>query len=106
MKYTTKNTSPTVVNFEMTLDTSDLAAIRPATIAKLSKNLKVAGFRPGKVPRQVAEKNLDQSALESQVVEDAINQSVIIAINESGVQALDRPKVECWQIVNETPGSN
>lgn len=93
MKHSLKHTSPTIVIFTITLDAKDLAEIRPVTVAKLSSNLKVAGFRPGKVPVDIAERNLNQQSLETQLSEDAINQAMIIAINEHKFQVLDRPKV-------------
>ncbi|HEX4662155.1 MAG TPA: trigger factor [Candidatus Saccharimonadales bacterium] len=94
MKHSIKKLSPTKVKLSITLDDTDLADIRPVTLAKLAKTLKVSGFRPGKVPVNVAEKHVDPTALESQLVEDAINRHVINLLNNEHFQALDRPQVD------------
>lgn len=99
MKHTTKVLSPTQIELTVTLDERDLAKVRPLTIAKLSQNLKVQGFRPGKVPANVAEKNLDQTVLESQVVEDAVNRHVIDILTDEEIRALDRPQVDVTSFV-------
>lgn len=99
MKHTTKKLSPTQIELTVTLDDRDLAKVRPLTIAKLSQNLKVQGFRPGKVPSNVAEKNLDQTILESQVVEDAVNRHVIDILTDEAIRALDRPQVDVTAFV-------
>lgn len=94
MKHSIKKLSPTKVQLQINLDDKDLADIRPITLSKLAKNLKVSGFRPGKVPVHVAEKHLDPTTLESQLVEDAINRHVINVLNDEKIQALDRPQVD------------
>ncbi len=94
MKHTIKPLSSTLVSLHINLDADDLAAVRPVAVAKLARGMKVAGFRPGKVPLNVAEKNLDPTALESQLIEDAINKHVINVLNDEKIQPLDRPKVD------------
>lgn len=101
MKHTSKKSSPTTLTLTVTLDGNDLKAIRPLTVAKLSKNLKVSGFRAGKVPASVAEKNIDPVALESQLVEDAINKHTIDILTSENVSALSRPEVD---VKNFEPG--
>lgn len=94
MKHTRKNLSPTKVQLSIALDSSDLATIKKLTLTKLSKNMKVAGFRAGKVPVSVAEKNIDPTTLASHLVEDAVNAYVIEAITAEDLRALDSPQVE------------
>ena len=99
MKHTLKRTSPTQVEFNVTLDAADLSAVRPLTVAKLAQDLKVAGFRKGKAPAHVAEKNLDQNLLESQVVEDAINKHMVDILETEDLRPLDRPHVDVKEFV-------
>lgn len=94
MKHTRKDLSPTKVELTITLNADDLASIKKLTLTKLSKNMKVAGFRAGKVPLSVAEKNIDPTTLASHLVEDAVNAYVIEAITKEDLRALDSPKVE------------
>jgi trigger factor len=103
MKYTRKNTSDTQVTFVVTLDADDLAKIKKSTVARLSKTVKVAGFRAGKVPAAVAAKHLDANALGTEVAEDAVNSFMIDVLETEKLQPLDRPKVDLSKyVLNET----
>lgn len=94
MKYTRKNTSDTQTQLVVTLDKADLQAVKPKTVARLSKNSKVPGFRPGKVPANIAEKNLDPTALSMEVAQDSINHFVAGILDDEKLQPLDRPQVD------------
>lgn len=94
MKHTRKQITDSKIELAVTLDADDLSSVRPLTIAKLSQNLKVPGFRPGKVPAKVAQKHLSTEAVESQLIEDAVNKYVVEVLISENVQPLDRPHVE------------
>lgn len=99
MKHTVKNQSDTKVLVTVTLDAAELGDIKQKTVARLAGKVKVAGFRPGKVPANVAEKNLDQNVLNSEVLEDAVNMSAIEAFEAAKLTPLDRPKVNVEKYV-------
>lgn len=94
MKHTLTKLSDTSVKLAVELDKKDLNEVRPMTIAKMASQIKVPGFRTGKVPAKVAEKHLDKMMVESQLIEDAVNKFVIDAINAEQIQPLERPHVE------------
>lgn len=56
MKHTVKNLSDTKVLVTVTLNATELADIKVNTLDRLAKKLSVSGFRPGKVPANVAQK--------------------------------------------------
>ncbi len=99
MNYTRKNPSDTMTSLAVTLDASDLADVKKKTISHLSKKLKVAGFRPGKVPAAIAEKHLDPNAVNAEVAEDAVNGFMIDILEKESVRPLDRPKVNLTKYV-------
>lgn len=99
MKHTRKNNSESKVTLNVTLDADDLGLIKPKTLARLSKKLKVSGFRPGKIPAKVAEKNLDPNLLGMEIAEDAINKFVIDVLEVEKIQPLDRPKIDLKKYV-------
>lgn len=99
MKHTVTKNSETKVTLSITVDATELAESRKLILPKLSKQLKVAGFRPGKVPADVAEKHIDQNALNAEVLEEAVNKSAIEALTIAQLQPLDRPKVEVTKYV-------
>ena len=65
MKVTTKNLSDTKVEISVTLDKKDLQIAKEQAVLRLAKELKIQGFRPGKVPREVAIKHINPNDLAS-----------------------------------------
>lgn len=94
MKHSIKKQSDTQTLVTVTVDASDLTTIKQKTVARLSKSLKVAGFRPGKVPADVAEKQLDVNHVNSEVLQDAVNSFTVTIFETENIVPLDRPKVD------------
>lgn len=99
MKTSVKNISDTLVELTITLDAEQLAIAAKVATTKLAKDVKVPGFRKGKVPASVASKNIDPKALEEQTMDDAISKAVAEAFTEQAIQVLDRPAVEVKKYV-------
>lgn len=99
MKTTVKNLSETKVELTITLDATALADAEKVATVKLSKTVKVPGFRQGKVPTSVAAKHIDQEALQQQLLDDAISKAVAEAFLAEKIQALDRPMVDIKKYV-------
>lgn len=99
MNYTRKNSSDTQVVLTLTVDAADLATVKPITIAHMAKKVKIAGFRPGKVPAKIAEKHLDVNNLNMQIAEDVVNKFIGETLATENLQPLDRPQVELGKYV-------
>ncbi len=103
MKTTVKNLSDTKVELTIILDAEALANAEQVALVKLSKTVKVPGFRKGKVPASVAAKHVDAQALQEQLLDDAISKAVAEAFLAEKIQALDRPMVDIKKYV---PGAS
>ena len=99
MKTTVKKLSDTKVELTITLDAKALADAEKVALSKLSKTMKVAGFRQGKVPVSVAAKHADPQALQEKLLDDAISKGVAQAFITEKIQALDRPMVDVKKYV-------
>lgn len=99
MKSTIKKLSDTKIEVTITLGKKELDDAHKVALSKLSKDIKVPGFRKGKVPLAVAEKNIAPHALLDQQMEDAISKAVAASFIENEIQALDRPEVEVKKFV-------
>lgn len=102
MKTTVKNLSDTKVELTISLGAKELKDAEQVALTKLSKSVKVPGFRKGNVPASVAAKHVDPAALAEQTLEDALSKAVAEAFLAENLQALDRPAVEVKKFV---PGS-
>ncbi len=99
MKSSVKHTSDTRVLVTITLDAADLGAAEQVALKKLSKTIKVDGFRKGHVPLAVVKKNVDPQTLSQETVENALSKSVAEAFLANDLQALERPEVELKKFV-------
>ena len=68
-------------------------------VSRLGREVKVPGFRKGKVPAAVVEKNLDPNALASESVDYAVNAALRDVIAREDVRVLDQPNIEVTKLV-------
>ncbi|MBQ8992367.1 trigger factor [Candidatus Saccharibacteria bacterium] len=99
MKTTAKNLSETKVELTVTLEKEDLKKARVLAIEQLAKQIKVAGFRKGKVPADVAEQHLNPNDISSQTIDLAVRMTVPEAFNQAKKVALQIPNVEVTKYV-------
>lgn len=99
MKTTVKHLSDTKVELTISLSKTELEAAEQVALSKLAKNIKVPGFRKGKIPASVAVKHADPQALAQQTLDDALSKAVAEAYIAENIQALDRPQVEVKKFV-------
>ena len=62
MNTSIKNLSETQIEVTINLDAKALADARKVSVARLAKDVKVAGFRKGKAPATSVEKNIDEKS--------------------------------------------
>jgi trigger factor len=100
MKKNVKKLSDNRIEVKVTLEAPELKLAQEAAENDLIKQVKVKGFREGKVPKDVAKKNINQMELMNRTAELAINNALVIIINEEKIKPLLRPDV---QLGNFTP---
>lgn len=91
--------SPTTVKLSITADQAFLTATKQTVLNKLSQNLKVPGFRPGKAPANLVEKRLDQTALQSEFIDQAINRLYVDAVGQAKLRPVASPQVTISKFV-------
>ncbi len=99
MQISLSHTTDTEVKLTIVANEAELNVMKDQTLAKFQGQVKMAGFREGKAPLSMVEKNIDPEALQSEFLENAINQMYIQAINEQHLRPVDNPKVELKKFV-------
>lgn len=99
MKTKSKKLSDTRVELTVTLDAKDLAPFMDKAVAKLAKEIKVEGFRKGKVPAEIAKKFIPDNDLNAEVVDAAVRSTVIPAFREVEQSPLALPNVNVTKFV-------
>lgn len=83
MKTTTKNLTDTKVELKVTLDSADLKTARAKAVENLAKNLKLQGFRKGKAPASLVEKNLPANEIASETIDVAVRTNMPAAFDQA-----------------------
>ncbi len=99
MKHTKKNLSDSQIEFKIAVDAKDVAKHHAVAVKKLSRDVKVAGFRAGHVPAEVAEKHINPSHLADEAINAAVNEALVELIELEQLQLLDRPDINVTKFV-------
>lgn len=83
-------------------DSADLAPIKQKALKHLAHHIKLPGFRPGKAPLGVVEKNVEPSRLQSDVLDQAVNHFYVEAVRQSSLRVVVPPKIELKKFVPYT----
>ncbi|MBA3523441.1 MAG: trigger factor, partial [Geodermatophilaceae bacterium] len=98
MKSTVETLSPTRVRLAVEVPFDELRASFDKAYKKIGAQVRVPGFRPGKVPGRVLEQRLGRPAILEEVVNDAVPRAYDEAVRENEVRALGRPEIEVTSI--------
>ena len=99
MKHTLKKLSDTQVEVTVTVSAEDLAEAKAIALKHLAREVKVPGFRKGKVPANVAEKNLDPNVLANESMQHAVDATLNEVITVESLRVLDQPKISVEKFV-------
>lgn len=79
--------------FKVVVPANDVESAIETRLTKLSKEVKMPGFRPGKVPMNIVRDRYAQS-VRGEVVENLVNSTSSKALSEKGLRAAVQPKIE------------
>ena len=99
MKTTVKKLSDTKVVLTIVVDRAELEAAEQVALKKLSRDIKIPGFRKGKVPLSVVAKNVNPNSLQEETLDNALSKAVAEAYISENIQAIERPEVEIKKFV-------
>ncbi len=91
---TVKHLDPTQVELEITIDPGDLANEQERAFRDLAKNVRMPGFRPGKVPRKLFEAQYGTSAIHERAMEAVVGKAYPKALEENDLDPVDAPQME------------
>jgi trigger factor len=91
------------MQFEVEVEASEFAASVDAAYRKLSKKVNIPGFRPGKAPRVIFERNYGKETLVQEAVEQLLPQAYSEALAEGNIDPIDQPEVDLVQAEEGKP---
>ncbi len=99
MHISKSNPTPTETKLIIRASAEELKKAKDLALKKLAPQVKVAGFREGKVPAHLVEKNLNPNILQSEVIEEAINRLYATAIRQEELRPVANPEVAIKKFV-------
>ena len=99
MKTKYKKPSDSRVELTVTLDAEDLKEAKKVALSKLAKEVKVEGFRKGKVPAEVAKKFIPENDLNAEAIDYAVRSTVVEAFQKEEQSPLVLPSVNVTKYV-------
>ena len=83
-----------IVHFTMEIPAKDFSEAVQKAYLKNRKNIVFPGFRKGKVPRQIIEKNYGKDVFYPDAVDDIVSKRFVDDVREMDIIPLDLPKIE------------
>lgn len=99
MQVTRKDISETKTKLTIILDVDELVHAKTHELEEQAKKMKVAGFRQGKAPLSVVEKQLDQNRFQADVINHALGDFYGKAVEDEKLRTLAQPQIEIGKFV-------
>ncbi len=98
MQVKTTHTNPTKAVVAVIAHADELNGIKLHVLSHFN-NVKVPGFREGKVPADLLEKHIDSNVLQPRFLEEAIEQLYSQALKSEALRAVGQPKISIKKFV-------
>ncbi|HEX7368199.1 MAG TPA: trigger factor [Candidatus Saccharimonadales bacterium] len=99
MQVTKQQVSPTSVTLTVAADAAAMKEVKERVLRDLSKNVRLQGFRAGKAPLSVVEKNIDQQVFQNEFLDRMLNRLYAAAVDEQKLRPVAQPKVSITKFV-------
>lgn len=83
----------------VSVDPKYMADIKEHTLKKLAHKVKLDGFRGGKAPLNLVEKNLEPQLLQTEFLDDALNNLYPKAAQKEKLRPVDKPRITITKFV-------
>jgi trigger factor len=99
MQVTKKNLSDTKVQLVLTADADQLKQIKQETLEHLAHDMNLSGFRKGKAPMALVEKNANPATLQTEFLDRAMNLLYVNALQQHNLRPVSQPEVKINKFV-------
>jgi len=90
---------PTTVKLILTADPELLQSSKEAVLKRLGQRMKVAGFRAGKAPMPIVERNADTAVLQSEVIDEVVSRMYGDAVEREKLRPIGQPRITLQKFV-------
>ncbi|MDQ1684118.1 MAG: trigger factor [Frankiaceae bacterium] len=100
MKSAVETLSPTRVKLTVEVPFDDLKPSLDVAYRKIGQQIRIKGFRPGKVPPRILDQYVGRAAVLEEAVNDALPKLYGAAVRENNVEILGHPEIEVTQFAD------
>ena len=94
MKYKVKKIGDFESSIEITVDFDDLEEKKDEAISKISKSLKVKGFRPGKIPKNIVVREVGEDYVLEEAIDIYLPEQIFEILNKEEISPAVRPVIK------------
>ena len=94
MKYKVKKVGDFESNIEIDIDFEDLESKKDEAISKISKSLKVKGFRPGKIPKNIVIREVGEDYILEESIDLYLPEQIFEILQKEELNPAVRPVVK------------
>jgi len=99
MKVTKETLSDNKVKLTIEVEAGKLALASDAAYVKLAPSVKTAGFRPGKAPKNIVEKEIGSERFEAEILDIILPESYYEAVMSEKLEVVGSPEVKVIKFV-------
>ncbi len=103
MQVTTEQPDPCTLILDISVEADQVAKTYDSTYREFSRYVNVPGFRPGKAPRALLEKYVNQDRLRERAQEKLIGEAVQEILEEQDIQPFRAPTLDAKPIEDKQP---
>ncbi|MDQ1734791.1 MAG: trigger factor [Pseudonocardiales bacterium] len=98
MKSTVENLSPTRVKLAVEVPFAELKGSLDEAYKAIGSQVRVPGFRPGKVPARIIDQRVGRAAVLEEAINKALPKAYSDAVRDTGLKALGQPDIEVTKL--------
>jgi len=91
------------VGMDVEFSSEEFNGFYDKAVSLLANNLKIDGFREGKVPKEMAEKRLAEEKILTQAAEIAVQDAYERIVNENKIEPVSRPEIAIKKLAKSNP---
>ncbi len=103
MEINKKEISKTEIEVTVELSVAELAPYLEQAAQVISQDLKIPGFRPGKVPYAVLKKKVPEAQIYEQAFYQAVNKTLPTIVRQEKIEFIGQPRIDALKIAPNNP---
>lgn len=94
MGVTTQRLEGSLVALEISVDDDRLESAMTKAVNRISQQVRIPGFRPGKAPRNVVERHVGRGAILQEALDQLVPDAYTEAVESESIAVIDQPDIE------------